>query len=392
MTRQTWIVGAKRTPIGAFQGVFAHTHVSELGATAMRAALEQSKVTADQIEEVYVGCVLTAGVGQAPARQASLKAEIPMSTGCTTINKVCGSGMKTVMLAHDLIQSGSAQALLAAGMENMTASPYMMPKARDGLRLGHCQVLDHMFYDGLQDAYQGNLMGVYAEQTAERYQFSRESMDNWAVQSLSRAQQAIAQGKFRAEIEPVTVKHKRSSFVCQNDEQPSQLDASKIPTLRPAFAQNGSVTAANSSSISDGASALVLVSSEYGTQHGLQPLAKVVAHATHAREPAEFTVAPVFAIKKLLKQLNWQKADVDLWEINEAFAVVTQYAVQTLELDADKVNIHGGACALGHPIGASGNRILVTLLHALKQSGGTRGIACLCIGGGEATAIAIEIC
>ncbi|GAK82779.1 3-ketoacyl-CoA thiolase [Vibrio ponticus] len=392
MTRQTWIVGAKRTPIGAFQGVFAHTHVSDLGATAMRAALEQSKVAADQIEEVYVGCVLTAGVGQAPARQASLKAEIPMSTGCTTINKVCGSGMKTVMLAHDLIQSGSAQALLAAGMENMTASPYMMPKAREGLRLGHGQVLDHMFYDGLQDAYQGNLMGVYAEQTAERYQFSRENMDNWAVQSLSRAQQAIAQGKFRAEIEPVTVKHKRNSFVCQHDEQPSQLDASKIPTLRPAFAQNGSVTAANSSSISDGASALVLVSSEYGTQHGLQPLAKVVAHATHACEPAEFTVAPVFAIEKLLKQLNWQKADVDLWEINEAFAVVTQYAVQALELDADKVNIHGGACALGHPIGASGNRILVTLLHALKQSGGTRGIACLCIGGGEATAIAIEIC
>ncbi|ROV60340.1 thiolase family protein [Vibrio ponticus] len=392
MNHQTWIVGAKRTPIGAFQGQFAHTDVTELGANAIRAALVQSQVPADAIDEVYMGCVLPAGVGQAPARQASLKAEIPQSVGCTTLNKVCGSGMKTVMLAHDLIQAGSANAVVAGGMENMSASPYLLPNAREGFRLGHDQVIDHMFYDGLQDAYQGELMGVFAEQTAQRYQFSRESMDAWATQSLHRAKQAIEQGLFKAEITPVTTKQKRTNVTFEDDQQPHQLDETKIPTLRPAFAKDGSVTAANSSSISDGASAMVLVSSEYGKQHNLQPLARVLAHATHARVPEEFTIAPVFAIEKLLDKLNWTKSDVDLWEINEAFAVVTQYAVKTLELDDAKVNIRGGACALGHPIGASGNRILVSLIHALKQTGGKRGIASLCIGGGEATAIAIEIC
>ncbi|OLQ90990.1 acetyl-CoA acetyltransferase [Vibrio panuliri] len=391
MDRQTWIVGAKRTPIGAFQGMFAHTDVTELGACAIRAALAESQLPADTVNEVFIGCVLPAGVGQAPARQASLKADIPYSVGCTTLNKVCGSGMKAAMLAHDLIQAGSADVVVAGGMENMSASPYILPNARQGFRLGHDQVLDHMFYDGLQDAYQGELMGVFAEQTAQRFQFSRQSMDDWATQSLKRAKHAIDQGLFKQEITPVTVKRKQSTETYQEDQQPSQLDASKIPTLRPAFAKEGAVTAANSSSISDGASAMVLVSSTFAKQHQLQPLAKVHAHTTHAREPQEFTIAPVYAIEKLLDKLGWDKSDVDLWEINEAFAVVTQHAVKTLELDPAKVNVRGGACALGHPIGASGNRIIVTLLHALKQTGGKRGIASLCIGGGEATAIAIEI-
>ncbi len=391
MKNETWIVAAKRTPIGAFQGALASTDVTELGATAIQGALAESQLGADKIDEVLMGCVLPAGVGQAPARQASLKAGMPQSIGCTTLNKVCGSGMKTVMLAHDLIQSGNAQAVIAGGMENMSSSPYLMKKARQGFRLGHEQVLDHMFYDGLQDAYQGELMGVFAEQTAQKYQFSRESMDAWAQQSVTRAQQAIEQGEFKEEIVPVNVTSRRGDILVLDDEQPSKLDVEKIPTLRPAFAKDGSVTAANSSSISDGASALVLVDSEFGQQENLQPLAKIVAYSTHARQPEEFTTAPVFAIESLLEKTGWDKSDVDLWEINEAFAVVTQYAVKVLELDESKVNPRGGACALGHPIGASGNRILVTLIHALKQTGGKRGIASLCIGGGEATAIAIEI-
>ncbi|MCG6221484.1 thiolase family protein, partial [Vibrio diabolicus] len=289
-------------------------------------------------------------------------------------------------------QSGNAHAVIAGGMENMSSSPYLLKKARDGFRLGHEQVLDHMFYDGLQDAYQGELMGVFAEQTAQKYQFSRESMDIWAQQSVTRAQQAIEQGLFKEEIVPVNVKSRRDETLVVDDEQPSKLDVTKIPTLRPAFAKDGGVTAANSSSISDGASAMVLVDSEFGRQENLQPLAKIVAYSTHARQPDEFTIAPVFAIETLLEKTGWDKLDVDLWEINEAFAVVTQYAVKALELDASKVNPRGGACALGHPIGASGNRILVTLIHALKQTGGKRGVASLCIGGGEATAIAIEIC
>lgn len=392
MKNETWIVAAKRTPIGAFQGAFATTDATQLGALAIQAAVEESQVAKDKVNEVLMGCVLTAGVGQAPARQASLNAGLPQSVGCTTLNKVCGSGMKTVMLAHDLIQAGSANAVVAGGMENMSASPYILKKARDGYRLGHDQVLDHMFFDGLQDAYQGELMGVFAEQTAQKYQFSRESMDSWAQQSLLRAQQAISQGLFKEEIVPVTVKQRKAESTYSDDQQPSQLDVEKIPTLRPAFAKDGSVTAANSSSISDGASALVLVGSEFGKAEQLQPVAKIIAHTTHAREPEEFTIAPVFAIEDLLEKTGWNKVDVDLWEINEAFAVVTQYAVKALELDASKVNVRGGACALGHPIGASGNRILVSLIHALKQSGGKRGIASLCIGGGEATAIAIEIC
>lgn len=392
MKNETWIVAAKRTPIGAFQGALASTDVTQLGAKAIQGALAESQLAAEKIDEVIMGCVLPAGVGQAPARQASLKAGMPQSIGCTTLNKVCGSGMKTVMFAHDLIQSGSVHAVIAGGMENMSSSPYLLKKARDGFRLGHEQVLDHMFYDGLQDAYQGELMGVFAEQTAQKYQFSRESMDEWAQQSVTRAQQAIEQGLFKEEIVPVSVKSRRSETLVVDDEQPNKLDVAKIPTLRPAFAKDGGVTAANSSSISDGASALVLVDSEFGQQENLQPLAKIVAYSTHARTPDEFTIAPVFAIETLLEKTGWDKSDVDLWEINEAFAVVTQYAVKALELDASKVNPRGGACALGHPIGASGNRILVTLIHALKQTGGKRGVASLCIGGGEATAIAIEIC
>ncbi|HCE2835960.1 TPA: thiolase family protein [Vibrio parahaemolyticus] len=392
MKNETWIVAAKRTPIGSFQGALASTDVTELGAKAIQGALAESQLDVQKIDEVLMGCVLPAGVGQAPARQASLKAETPQSIGCTTLNKVCGSGMKTVMLAHDLIQSGNAHAVIAGGMENMSSSPYLLKKARDGFRLGHEQVLDHMFYDGLQDAYQGELMGVFAEQTAQKYQFSRESMDTWAQQSVTRAQQAIEQGLFKEEIVPVNVKSRRGDTLVVDDEQPSKLDVTKIPTLRPAFAKDGGVTAANSSSISDGASAMILVDSEFGRQENLQPLAKIVAYSTHARQPDEFTIAPVFAIETLLEKTGWDKSDVDLWEINEAFAVVTQYAVKTLELDESKVNSRGGACALGHPIGASGNRILVTLIRALKQTGGKRGVASLCIGGGEATAIAIEIC
>ncbi|EJA7353827.1 thiolase family protein [Vibrio parahaemolyticus] len=392
MKNETWIVAAKRTPIGSFQGALASTDVTELGAKAIQGALAESQLDVQKIDEVLMGCVLPAGVGQAPARQASLKAEMPQFIGCTTLNKVCGSGMKTVMLAHDLIQSGNAHAVIAGGMENMSSSPYLLKKARDGFRLGHEQVLDHMFYDGLQDAYQGELMGVFAEQTAQKYQFSRESMDTWAQQSVTRAQQAIEQGLFKEEIVPVNVKSRRGDTLVVDDEQPSKLDVTKIPTLRPAFAKDGGVTAANSSSISDGASAMILVDSEFGRQENLQPLAKIVAYSTHARQPDEFTIAPVFAIETLLEKTGWDKSDVDLWEINEAFAVVTQYAVNTLELDESKVNSRGGACALGHPIGASGNRILVTLIRALKQTGGKRGVASLCIGGGEATAIAIEIC
>jgi len=391
MKREIWVVAAKRTPIGGFQGAFASTDVGTLGAKAIEGAMKESRLGNEKIDEVLMGCVLTAGAGQAPARQAALGAGLPESIGATTLNKVCGSGMKTVMLACDLINAGSAKAVVAGGMENMSASPYLMKKARDGFRLGHEQVLDHMFYDGLQDAYQGNLMGVYAEQTAQEYSFSRESMDSWAQQSLSRAKLAINDGLFRDEIVPVEVKSRRSTLLVEDDEQPANLDIDKIPTLKPAFAKDGSVTAANSSSISDGASAVVLVDAEFGRQENLQPLAKIVAHATHARKPQEFTIAPVNAIEALLDKTGWQKSDVDLWEINEAFAVVTQHAVKALELDAEKVNPRGGACALGHPIGASGNRILVTLIHALKQTGGKRGIASLCIGGGEATAVAVEI-
>ncbi|GLO61121.1 acetyl-CoA acetyltransferase [Vibrio sp. MACH09] len=391
MSNEIWVVAAKRTPIGAFQGALATTEATALGAKAIEAALEASQLDKNKVDEVLMGCVLTAAVGQAPARQAALGAGLPQSVGATTLNKVCGSGMKTVMLACDLIKSGSAKAVVAGGMENMSASPYLLNKARDGYRLGHQQVFDHMFYDGLQDAYQGELMGVYAEQTAQRYEFSRESMDKWAQQSVTRAQNAIGDKLFADEIVPVTVKSRRDEQIVSDDEQPNKLDVNKIPTLRAAFAKDGGVTAANSSSISDGASVLLLLDSEFATEEKLTPLAKVVAHATHARKPEEFTIAPVYAIEQLLQKTGWKKSDVDLWEINEAFAVVTQHAIKALDLDENKVNPRGGACALGHPIGASGNRILVTLIHALRQTGGKRGVASLCIGGGEATAIAIEI-
>ncbi|WP_375749308.1 thiolase family protein [Vibrio sp. HN007] len=392
MKNETWIVAAKRTPIGAFQGVFSSTDATLLGAQAIKGVLSESQLAADKIDEVLMGCVLTAGVGQAPARQACIKSEMPLSISCTTLNKVCGSGMKTVMLGHDLIQAGSARAVIAGGMENMSSAPYLLKKARSGFRLGHEQALDHMFFDGLQDAYEGELMGVYAEQTAQKHEFSRESMDRWAQQSVSRAQNAIKQGLFKEEIVPVSIKSRREEKTIFDDEQPGKLDIDKIPTLRPAFSKDGGVTAANSSSISDGASAILLADSEFAKKENLEPLAKIVGHTTHSRKPQEFTIAPKYAIEDLLEKTGWDKSEVDLWEINEAFAVVTQYAVRTLELDENKVNPRGGACALGHPIGASGNRILVSLIHALKQSGGKRGIASLCIGGGEATAIAIEIC
>lgn len=392
MIKEAWIIAAKRTPIGSFQGAFNRVNVAYLGAQAIKGALKEASLDVNKIDEVLMGCVLTAGVGQAPARQASLGADIPDSVGCTTINKVCGSGMKSVMLAYDLIQSGSAKAVIAGGMENMSMAPYLMKKARQGFRLGHNQVLDHMFLDGLQDAYQGELMGLYAERMAQTYQFSRQDMDKWAERSVVRAQKAIDNGLFNDEITPITVVTHGHETCIINDEHPGQLDVDKIGSLRPAFVKGGSVTAANSSSISDGASALIVVDSEFAKAEHILPLAKIVAHTTHARKPEEFTIAPIYAINQLLEKTGWDAKEVDLWEINEAFAVVAQHAIQSLNLDANRVNVRGGACALGHPIGASGNRIIVTLIHALKQTKGKRGIASLCIGGGEATAIAIEIC
>lgn len=385
------IVGAKRTAMGGFMGGLSDVAATDLGAVAIKAALEQSGVAGDAVSEVLMGCVLPAGLGQAPARQAVLKAGLPLSAGATTLNKVCGSGLKTVMLAHDLLKAGSADVVVAGGMESMTNAPYILPKARGGYRMGHGEIKDHMMLDGLENAYDGKAMGCFAQVTANEKGISRDDMDRFAVQSLTRAQHAISSGAFVNEITPVTIQSRKGDVVFAIDEQPGNAKVDKIPTLRPAFAKDGTITAANSSSISDGAAALVLMRESDAAAQGKTVLATVVGHATHSMEPALFTVAPVGAMQKLLTKLGWTTADVDLWEINEAFAMVTMLAVNEMGLDEAKVNVNGGACALGHPIGASGARILVTLIHALKARGLKRGIASLCIGGGEAVALAVEV-
>src|SRR5512134_3183563 len=386
------IVCAARTPVGGFQGDLKTFTAPELGAAAIRAAVERAQLKPEQVEEVIMGCVLPAGQGQAPARQASLGAGLPLGTGCTTINKMCGSGMKAAMFAHDLLAAGTNDVMVAGGMESMTNAPYLMPKARAGYRMGHQQVLDHMFFDGLEDAYdKGRLMGTFAEECAGKYAFSRESQDHFAITSLQRAQQANKAGWFAWEITPLAIKAGKDEKFVENDEQPFKANLEKIPTLKPAFRKDGTVTAANSSSISDGAAAMVLMRRSTAEKRGLAPLAVVLGHATHAKEPAWFTTAPVAAIRKLLEKTNWNASQVDLYEINEAFAVVTMAAMKEHGLPHDKVNVHGGACALGHPIGASGARIAVTLIGALRKYGLKRGVASLCIGGGEATAMAIEL-
>ena len=386
------ITGMARTPMGAFQGTLKDARCAELGAASIHAALERSRVGADEVSETIMGCVLPAGQGQAPARQAALGAEMPLSVCCTTVNKMCGSGMKSAMLAHDLLLGGEERILVAGGMESMTNAPYLLPRARSGMRLGHGEVVDHMFLDGLEDAYdRGKLMGTFAEATAGRYGFSREAQDEFAIRSLTRAKKAIEEGIFKEEIVPVTIKGRKGDTVVESDETPLKANLEKIPTLKPAFAKDGTVTPANSSSISDGAAALVMMRESTAEKRGIRPIARILGHTEHAHEPAWFTTAPVTAIKKLLEKLEWNAGDVDLYEINEAFAVVTMAAISELELDPEKVNVHGGACALGHPIGASGARIIVTLLAALKHHGQRRGLASLCIGGGEATALAVEL-
>ena len=386
------ITGMARTPMGAFQGTLKDASCAEFGAASIRAALERSRFGADEVSETIMGCVLPAGQGQAPARQAALGAEMPLSVCCTTVNKMCGSGMKSAMLAHDLLLGGEERILVAGGMESMTNAPYLLPRARSGMRLGHGEVVDHMFLDGLEDAYdRGKLMGTFAEATAGRYGFSREAQDEFAIRSLTRAKKAIEEGIFKEEIVPVTIKGRKGDTVVETDETPLKANLEKIPTLKPAFAKDGTVTPANSSSISDGAAALVMMRESTAEKRGIRPIARILGHTEHAHEPAWFTTAPVTAIKKLLEKLEWNAGDVDLYEINEAFAVVTMAAISELELDPEKVNVHGGACALGHPIGASGARIIVTLLAALKHHGQRRGLASLCIGGGEATALAVEL-
>lgn len=386
------IVAAKRTPMGAMLGNFAPLSAPELGAIAHKAALEQSGLNPAEIDEVLSGCVLQAGIGQAPARQAAIYAGIPDTAGATTINKMCGSGMKAVMLAHDLIKTGSAQVVLASGMESMTNAPYLLEKARAGYRLGHGEIKDHMFLDGLEDAYtKGQLMGCFAESTAAHFKFNRAQQDEYAINSMTKALQAIASGAFTEEIIPVVLNTRKGEVVITTDEGPDEAKLAKMAQLKPAFKTDGTVTAANSSSISDGAASLILMSAASAKKRGVQPIARIVAHASHAQAPEWFTTAPVDAIRKVMTKAAWKNSDVDLYEINEAFAIVAMVAIQQLELNPEQVNIHGGACALGHPIGASGARILVTLIHALKQQGKKRGIASLCIGGGEATAMAIEL-
>ncbi|MDD3352269.1 acetyl-CoA C-acetyltransferase [Zoogloea sp.] len=386
------IVSAVRTPMGGFQGDFNSLTAAQLGAVAIKAAVERAGISAETVEEIIFGCVLPAGQGQAPARQAALGGGLPLSAGCTTVNKMCGSGMKATMLANDLLLAGTNDVMIAGGMESMSNAPYLLPKARGGYRLGHGQVMDHMFLDGLEDAYEkGRLMGTFAEDCAGLYNFTREQQDAYAIASLTRAQAAIKDGSFEWEITPVTVAGRKGDVTIASDEQPPKANLDKIPTLKPAFRKDGTVTPANSSSISDGAAALVLMRASTAATKGLTPIAKIVGHTTHAHQPNLFATAPVGAMQKLLAKTGWTTADVDLWEINEAFAVVTMAAIHDLKLDHAKVNIHGGACALGHPIGASGARILVTLLGALKKTGGKRGIASLCIGGGEATALAVEM-
>ena len=385
------IVAAKRTPIGAFQGVLSGATAPQLGTAAIGGAIGACGIDAADIDRVIMGCVLAAGLGQAPARQAALGAGIPESVPCLTVNKMCGSGMESIILAHDMIKAGSAGVVVAGGLESMSNAPYMLPKARAGMRMGHQQTLDHMFYDGLQDPYTGEMMGHFAQVTADKYEFSREEMDAFATESATRAQRAVADGTFAGEISPVTIKSRRGETVVDTDETPGTVSVEKIPTLRPAFAKDGTVTAATSSSISDGAAAVVMMTAAEAEKRGLTPIARIVGHSVFAQEPAWFTTAPVYAVKKLHEALGWTPDDVDLYEINEAFAVVTMAAMKDLGISHDKVNVNGGACALGHPIGATGCRISVTLLHELAARGLSRGIATQCIGGGEATDVAYEI-
>src|SRR6187551_1467548 len=385
------IVAAKRTPIGAFQGVLSPVTAPQLGAAAIRGALEAGGVPGAEVQEVIMGCVLSAGLGQAPARQASLAAGIPSGVPTTTINKMCGSGMKAVMMAADQLRGGDVSVAVAGGLESMSNAPYLLPKARAGLRMGHAEVLDHMFYDGLQSPFDGQLMGVFAENTAQKYGFSRGDQDAFATESTQRALKAIDSGAFAAEIAPVTIKGRKGETLVDRDETPFTVDLSKIPTLKPAFRKDGTVTAAASSSISDGAAAAVLMSAAEAERRGINPLARVLGYASFAREPEWFTTAPAGAIQKLLTQLGWKAADAHLYEVNEAFAVVTMAAMRDVGFDHARTNVNGGAVALGHPIGATGARIVATLVHALRARGGGRGIASLCIGGGEATAIAVEV-
>lgn len=385
------IVSGARTPMGGFQGSLSSLSATDLGATAIGAAVARAGIDAGDVQEVIMGCVLPAGLKQGPARQASLAAGLPSATGCTTINKLCGSGMKAVMLAHDLIKAGSAEVVIAGGMESMSNAPYLLPKARGGLRMGHGEVKDHMFFDGLEDARTGRLMGSFAQETADRYGITREAMDAYAIESLRRAQQAMQSGALVDEIVSVSVATRKGDIEVNEDEQPLNARIDRIAGLKPAFSKDGSITAANASSISDGASALLLMSAEQARARGLQPLARIVAHATQSQDPSEFTIAPIGAIGKVLDKAGWQKDEIDLFEINEAFAMVTMLAMREHDLDHARVNIHGGACAQGHPVGSTGSRIIVTLINALRQTGGKRGIASLCIGGGEATAVAVEV-
>jgi acetyl-CoA C-acetyltransferase len=390
MSSSVVIVGAKRTAIGSMLGQFTGVPTTTLGGTAMKAALDQSGVAPADVSEVIMGCVLPANLGQAPARQAAINAGIPKSTGCTTINKVCGSGMKAIMLGNDLIKAGSASVVVAGGMESMTNAPHMI-SARTGVRYGDAKLVDHMAWDGLTNPYDGQSMGVFAEATADKYKFTREEQDAFAIESVKRAQAATASGAFAEEIVPVKVAGKKGDVEFATDEQPGKSDPAKVPTLKPAFRKDGTVTAASSSSISDGAAATVLMSEDEAKKRGLKPLARIVAHSTHSQEPAWFTTAPVSAIDNVLKKAGWKVEDVDLFEVNEAFAVVAMAPMRELGIKHEKLNVHGGACALGHPIGASGARLVVTLIHALKKRGGKKGVASLCIGGGEATALAVEL-
>ncbi|HGW3826717.1 TPA: acetyl-CoA C-acyltransferase [Acinetobacter baumannii] len=385
------IVNGARTAMGGFQGSLSGLTAPELGAVTIKEAIARAGLQPTDVEEVIMGCVLPAGLKQGPARQAMRKAGLPDSTGAVTINKLCGSGMKAVMQAADMIKAGSAEIVVAGGMESMTNAPYVLPKARAGYRMGHGEIKDHMFFDGLEDAETGRLMGSFAQDMANTRGYTREQMDDFAIRSLKRAQNAITEGYFKDEIVPVTVSSRKGDVIVDQDEQPLNAKIDKIPSLKPAFAKDGTITAANASSISDGASALVLTSSEVAAQRGLQPLAKIIATASNSQHPSEFTIAPVGAIEKVLKKAGWNAQDVDLWEINEAFAMVTMCPIDDFKLDPEKVNIHGGACALGHPVGSTGSRIILTLIHALKRTGGKKGVAALCIGGGEATAVAIEI-
>ena len=392
MTEAIAIVSAARTPMGGFQGDLSDATCSELGAGAIRAAIERAGIAPEDVDEVLMGCVLPAGQGQAPARQASLGAGLPLGVPCSTLNKMCGSGMKTTMVAMDQLRAGNGSIVVAGGMESMTNAPYLLPKMRGGARLGHGQVVDHMFLDGLEDAFdEGRLMGTFAEDCAEKYQFSREEQDEYALRSLDRALAAQNEGRFTDELTSVTIKTRKGETVVSEDEQPRKARPDKIPTLKPAFKKDGTVTPANASSISDGAAALVLMRESDAKAKGLKIRGRLMTHGSHAQEPGWFTTAPVPAMQTVLDRMGWSVNDVDLWEVNEAFAVVPMAAEREIGIPRERLNVNGGACALGHPIGASGTRIIVTLLHALEKSGGKRGIASLCIGGGEGTAVALEI-